>query len=101
MPKLPLPRALTIIQRLVVIMLVSLSFGILALDIALDTTYSETRPRSPRPEEGRVYPEYVHHGALVYLTQMEKFEYEFAPAVCAVLFGAGALLHRRWSGSPL
>ena len=100
MPKVQRPKAQTITQRLVVILLVSLSFVAIALGVCQDTIYSETRPTSPRPAEGRVYAQHVHHGTLVYLTQMEKLAYEFAPAVCVVLFGAGVFLHRRWSSSP-
>ena len=101
MAKVERPKRQSIIQRLVVIILISLSFGVLALDVSLDSVYFETRPRSPLPEEGRVYPEYVHHGALVYLTKLEKLQYEYSSVVVVVLFGAGALLHRRWSGAPL
>lgn len=100
MPKGHRPKAQAIIQRLVVILLVSLSFGTIALDVFQDTTYSETRPNSPRPEEGRIYAQHVRHGTLVYLTQMEKLAYQFAPAVCVVLGGAAIFLHRRWSSSP-
>lgn len=101
MPKAQGPRSLTVIQRLLVIILISLSFGAIALDVCLDTVYSETRPNSPRPAEGRVYAQHVRHGTLVYLTQTEKLTYQFLPAVCVVLFGAGVFLHHRWSGSPL
>ena len=101
MARVQRPKRQTIIQRLVIIVLISLSFGVLAVDVALDTVYFKTRPRSPRPEEGRIYAEYVHHGALVYLTRLEKLEYDYAAVVWVVLFGAGALLHLRWSKSAL
>jgi hypothetical protein len=101
MPKGQRRKTQTTIQRLVVILLVSLSFATIALDVFLDTTYSETRPNSSKPEEGRIYAQHVRHGTLVYLTETEKLAYQFAPAVAVVLFGAGVILHRRWSGSPL
>ena len=97
MPKLQRKGTLQFIQKVVVILLISLSFGSVGLSSYLDQLYFVTRPQSPRPEEGRTHALYVHHGTLVYLTQVETLAYQFVPALCLVFFGAGVYLHRRWS----
>lgn len=84
------------IQKLVVLLLISLSFVSIGLSSFLDQRYFETRPRSARPEEGRTHAFYVHHGTLVYLTQMETLAYQFTPALGLLFFAAGVFLDRRW-----
>lgn len=98
MAKVQRPRAQTIFQRLIIALLVVLSFGALASDVILDMKYSETRPNSPRPEEARVYAQHVRHGTLVYLTRTEKLTYQFLPAVCLVFGGGAFFLYHRWLG---
>lgn len=100
MPKARRAGARTIVRRALIILFIGLSFGSIALFNFLDTRYSETRPNSPRPEEGRIYAQHVYHGTLVYLTQMEKLAYQFTPALCVVFGGLGIYLHRRWTKSP-
>src|SRR5215212_8462878 len=97
MPKPQRKQTPSLIQKLVVILLISLSFGSIGLSSFLDQRYFQTRPRSPRPEEGRTYALYVHHGTLVYVNQRETLAYQFVPALCLLFFGAGVYLHRRWS----
>src|SRR5215213_6511637 len=97
MPELQRKGTQKFIQKVVVILLISLSFGSIGLSSFLDQQYFETRPRSPRPEEGRTHALYVHHGTVVYLTQVETLAYQFVPALCLLFFGAGVYLHRRWS----
>ena len=97
MPELQLKRTPSFIRKVVVILLISLSFGSIGLSFFLDQEYFETRPQSPRPEEGRTHALYVHHGTLVYVTQVETLAYQFVPAFCLLFFAAGVYLHRRWS----
>ena len=100
MPKPRRAGTQTIIRRTVIILFIGLSLGSIALFNFLDTRYSETRPNSPRPEEGRIYAQHVYHGTLVYLTQMEKLAYQFTPALCVAFGGLAIYLHRRGSRSP-
>ena len=85
----------SLIKKVVIILLICLSFGSIGLSSFLDQQYYETRPRSPRPEEGRTHALYVHHGTLVYVTHVETLAYQFVPAFCLVFFAAGVYLHRR------
>ncbi len=84
------------LRRALVLFFIITAFGSIALDGVLDVRYYQSSPREPRIDQGRVHPEYVHHGTLVYLTQAEKVAYEWAPAICVLLFGAGVFLHRYW-----
>lgn len=84
MPEPQRKGTLSVIQKVVVILLICLSFGSIGLSTFLDQRYYETRPRSARPEEGRTHALYVHHGTLVYLTQVETLAYQFMPALCLV-----------------
>ena len=59
--------------------------------VFLDTYYYYYSPREPKPEEGRIYPKNVHHGAHVYLTKGE----ELVPILLAINFALwfGAVLY--------
>lgn len=94
MPKARRAGARTIVRRALIILFMSL--GSITLFSFLDQMYSETRPNRPRPEESRIYAQHVHHGTLVYLTQMEKLTYQFAPAMCVAFGGVEIYLYRRW-----
>ena len=96
MPELQQRGTLSLIQRVVVILLISLSFVSIGLSSFLDQQYFETRPRAPRSEEGRTHALYVHHGTVVYLTLAEKLAYQYVPALCLPFFAAAVYLHRRW-----
>jgi hypothetical protein len=83
-------------QRVVVLLLICLSFGSIGLSSLLDQRYFETGARSAQPEVGRTHPLYVHHGTVVYLTQIETLVYQFVPTLSFIFFAAGVYLDRRW-----
>jgi|SRR6266850_8338071 len=83
-------------KRALVLFFIVAAFGSIALYGILDARYYQTSPRTPQIDQGKVHPEHVHHGALVYLTRTERLVYEYAPAICVVLFGTGIFLHRVW-----
>ena len=66
--------------------------------ILLDAHYLENNPRSPRPDEGRIYPQYikVSYGATVYLTNDEKLLRDMLMPTAIAFFAAGAFLNARW-----
>jgi len=97
MQRLQRKRTLSLGQKLVVVLLISLACASIGLSSYLDQLYFETRPRSPRPEEGRTHAFYVHHGTVVYLTQGETLAYQFVPPLSLVFFVAGIIVRRRWS----
>jgi hypothetical protein len=97
MQRLERKKTLSLGQKLVVVLLISLAFVSIGVSSYLDQLNFETRPRAPRPEEGRTHAFYVHHGTLVYLTQVETLAYRFVPPLCFVFFAAGFILRRRWS----
>jgi hypothetical protein len=97
MRKLTRKKARSFMQRVVVILLICLSFGSIGLSGWLDQRYYEAGPRSPQPEVGRTHPLYVHHGTVVYLTYNETLAYQFVPALSLLFFAAGVCLDRRWN----
>jgi hypothetical protein len=52
--------------------------GSLGASIYLDDYFFRTRPRKPDLRSGRIYPQTIHHGALVYLTRTEALVFEYS-----------------------
>jgi hypothetical protein len=66
-------------------------------DIYLDGYYFQNAPRQPIAAEGRIYPRVVHHGAHVFLTEREKFNYDVVhPSISIGAILIAGLLSLRW-----
>jgi hypothetical protein len=61
--------------------------------IALFLEYAATRPRSPQPEIGRIYP-INNHGTVAYLNQSENLWLWFTAGSAAAIFTAAIALDR-------
>jgi hypothetical protein len=83
-------------RKSILILLTSLSFTILACRVNLDFDYAASRPREPRPAEGRTYGIWVHHGDHVYLTQREYWVMDQWQWPFLGFFFRAFFLNRRW-----
>jgi len=76
-------------------------FGVAAVaflyQLYLDNYYHLNAPPQPIPAEGRIYPEYVHHGSRVFLTKWEQFDMDvLLPSVAIGSVLVGGLFALRW-----
>ena len=85
-----------LLQKAIVVLLIALCFATLGVTIYLDEHFYRTRPRYSQPEEGRVYPQWIHHGTQVYLTRLERAPFDYSWYVFAVCMISAYLLNRRW-----
>jgi hypothetical protein len=85
-----------VVRKAIVISLLTVCFGTLGTTIYLDEHFYRMRPRTPQTESGRIYPQWIHHGARVYLTRVETFPFEYSWYVFAISITAAYLLNRRW-----
>ena len=84
------------VRKGIVISLLAVCFATLGSTIYLDEHFYRTRPRAPQPEVGRVYPQWIHHGTLVYLTRIERAPFEYSWYLFAICAAGAYLLNRRW-----
>jgi hypothetical protein len=77
-------------KKITILMLSIFSICIL-LNIYLNFHYICTRPPTPQPEIGRIYPLNVH-GWIVYLTRNEEFQLNFLFFAGAILFIMAAII---------
>jgi hypothetical protein len=89
-------RALAPFQKLIIVLLLCVSFGAIGSVVLLDGYFCHNRPNLPEPQQGRVYRTFVCHGGVVYLTRIENLSLEALPLTCFVLFATAAFLGRRW-----
>jgi len=68
MPKRPLTRTEQIVLRIIAVCVIAM----VAVGGAIDRRIDVNRPRQPDPSSGRIYPEFVNHGHLRYVTRVEK-----------------------------
>jgi hypothetical protein len=90
----------TKIRKAIVALLVALCFAILGTTICLDEHFYRTRPREPEPAAGRVYPQFVHHGARVFLTHTETLPLQYFWYPFMALMVLAYLLNQRWKCFP-
>ena len=74
-----------IVRKGIVILLLAVCFSTLGTTIYLDEHFYRTRPRAPQPDVGRVYPQWIHHGTLVYLTRIERAPFDYSWYLFAIL----------------
>jgi len=84
------------LRKIVVIALMVVCFGTIAFSIYLDEYFYRTRPRQSEPQAGRIYPKWIHHGTLVYLTRIEKLPFELSWYVGGIAAMGAYLLNQRW-----
>ena len=63
-------------QKILIILFIVLAAAFWASLIYLDSFYYENAPREAFAAQGRVHPEFVHHGAKVFLTEQELFNFK-------------------------
>ena len=85
-----------LVRKTIVISLLGICAATLGTTIYLDDYFYRTRPRAPQPEVGRIYPEWIHHGTLVYLTRIERAPFEYSWYLFAICAAGAYLLNRRW-----
>ncbi len=62
----------------------------------LDEHYYRPRPRTPEPQTMRIYPQWIHHGTLVYLTRIERLPFDYSWYAFALFLLAAYVLNQRW-----
>jgi hypothetical protein len=93
-------RPLTHGEKIALAIVAVLGIAALAISSAMDRRIDIDSPRQPDPATGRVYPEFVNHGHLRYVTQAEKHQFRyignaFMSAVAVALLTAFVIEFRR------
>jgi hypothetical protein len=85
------------LQQFLLILLFVTAASFWSYIIYLDGFYYENAPREAVAEEGRVHPMFVHHGAKVFLTEQEIFNFEVLfPSISIGSILIAGLLDLRW-----
>ena len=85
------------LQRLLIILLFVVAAVFWSYSIYLDSFYYENAPREALIAEGRVHPRFVHHGAKVFLTEQELFNFNvLLPSIAIGSVLIAGLLALRW-----
>jgi hypothetical protein len=84
-----------IVCKATVIVLVVLCFSCIGTLVYLDYVY-QNLPQEQQAVLGRIYPMWVHHGTLVYLTLGEKRAMEYLRLLCPIFGFAAFALNLRW-----
>jgi hypothetical protein len=85
------------LQKLLIILLFVVAVTFSGCIIYLDGFYYENAPREALTAQGRVHPEFVHHGAKVFLTEQEIFNFKVLfPSISIGSFLIAGLLDLRW-----
>ena len=84
------------LRKIIVIALVTVCFGSVASVICLDEYFYRTHPRQSEPQAGRIYPQWIYHGARVYLTRVEKLPFDLSWYVGAISAMTAYFLNERW-----
>ena len=85
------------LQQSLIILLVVIAAAFWSYGIYLDRFYYENAPREPLASEGRTHLMIVHHGAKVFLTDQEIFNFEVLfPSVAIGSVLIAGLLDLRW-----
>lgn len=85
------------LQKLLIILLFVVAAAFWGYIIYLDSFYYENAPREALTAQGRVHPQFVHHGAKVFLTEQEVFNFEVLfPSISIGSVLIAGLLDLRW-----
>jgi hypothetical protein len=85
------------LQKLLIILLFVVAAAFWSYIIYLDSFYYENAPREALTAQGRVHPMFVHHGAKVFLTEQEQFNFEVLfPSISIGSVLIAGLLDSRW-----
>jgi hypothetical protein len=85
------------LQKAAIIVLVIVAASFWGYELYLDSFYYEYAPRESVPAEGRIHPKVVHHGAHVFLTQRELFNFNVLfPSISIGSILIAGLLSMRW-----
>ena len=85
------------LQRLLIILLFLVAAAFWSYIIYLDGFYYENAPREALIAQGRVHPRFVHHGAKVFLTEQELFNFDVLfPSISIAGVLIAGLLDLRW-----
>jgi hypothetical protein len=85
------------LQKLLIILLFVVAAAFWGYVIHLDSFYYENAPREALTAEGRVHPQFVHHGSKVFLTEQELFNFEVLfPSISIGSVLIAGLLDLRW-----
>lgn len=85
------------IKKSLIILFVVIAALFWSYIIHLNGFYYENAPREAVAGEGRVYPKFIHHGAKVFLTKREAFNFEVLfPSISIGSFLIAGLLDLRW-----
>jgi hypothetical protein len=85
------------LQKLLIILLFVVAAAFWGYFIYLDSFYYENAPREELTAQGRVHPQFVHHGAKVFLTEQELFNFEVLfPSISIGSVLIAGLLDLRW-----
>lgn len=87
----------TTLQKAVVLVFFGVAVAVFIYLLYLDNYYHLNGARKPVPAEGRVYPEFVHHGSKVFLTKREHFNLDVLfPSLAIGSFLIGGLFALGW-----
>ena len=90
-------RILIQIQRGLIIVLMLVAAAFWSYILYLDSFYYQNAPREPIPVEERIHPKVVHHGAHVFLTEREVFNFDVLfPSISIGSVLIAGLLAMRW-----
>ena len=85
------------LQKTLTIALMVLAAVFWGYGMYLDSFYYENAPREPIPAEGRIHPIVIHHGADVFLTRREIFNFRVLfPSIAIGSVLIAGLLYLRW-----
>jgi len=84
-------------KKAVIILFVIVAAFAWSYRLYLDEFYYANAPRGPVPAEGRIRREIIHHGAHVFLTQRELFNFNVLfPSISIGSVLIAGLLSMRW-----
>jgi len=85
------------LQKAVIIVLMLVAAVFWSYELYLDGFYYENAPREAVAAEGRVHPKVVHHGAHVFLTERELFNFDVLfPSISIGSVLIAGVLAMRW-----
>jgi hypothetical protein len=90
-------KSLVQMQKTVIIVLMLVAAAFWGHVLYLDSFYYQNAPREPVPAEGRIHPRVIHHGAHVFLTEREVFNFDVLfPSISIGSVLIAGLLAMRW-----
>lgn len=85
------------LQKLLIILLFVVAAAFCSYIFYLDSFYFENAPREALTAQGRVHPQFIHHGTKIFLTEQEAFNFKVLfPSNSIGSFLIAGLLDLRW-----